>query len=475
MPNTKPIPTPYVLYLAMLSIGMGQTVIYAVMPALGRELGLDAIIINLPLLNIEWQPGKLAITSLSAMTALVFALVAPFWGRRSDKVGRKPVIILGLIGYTIGTLLFNAVAYLGFQGVIGGALLWFLLIAARITHASIMSATFPASNAYIVDITPLTDRAKGLGRMSAANQLGVLMGPVMAGAVLAGFLVPLFIQAAITFVCAILIYFYLVESRRSSASSEASQSATIDNSLDEDENLSPEQRELIEATISTQVLSENVAENVGEITAARPEAHSDKPLPKLSIWDERFRFILPIGFLLYTMQGMVQQTLGFYCEDVLGMPRIESVQAYATAMMVSSVSMLLTQLFIVQRMALSSAQLMRYGLPFCALGYAIIAATSNIPGMLAGMLVFGLGVGMVMPGFSATASYTVSAKEQGSLAGITGATAGMGFVVGPLVGGMLYNLSFDAPYILAAASLLLLAIYVVKNPRFDTVSATSVD
>ena len=72
-------PTPYVLYLAMLSIGMGQTVIYAVMPALGRELGLDAIIVSIPLLAIDWQPGKLAITSLSAMTALVFALVAPFW------------------------------------------------------------------------------------------------------------------------------------------------------------------------------------------------------------------------------------------------------------------------------------------------------------------------------------------------------------------------------------------------------------
>ena len=166
---------PYVLYLAMLSVGMGQTVIYAVMPALGRELGLDTIQLWLPFVEQSWQPGKLAITSLSSMTALVFALVAPYWGVKSDRLGRKSVILIGLFGYTFGTLLFNLVAYAGFQGFLTGGMLWLLLILARVVHAAIMSATFPASNAYIIDITPLTDRAKGFGRMSAANQLGCLL------------------------------------------------------------------------------------------------------------------------------------------------------------------------------------------------------------------------------------------------------------------------------------------------------------
>lgn len=460
------VPTPYVLYLAMLSIGMGQTVIYAVMPALGRELGLDLIVVTMPFFDFEWVPGKMAITSLSAMTALVFASVAPFWGRRSDKVGRKPVILLGLIGYTVGTLLFNSVAYLGFQGIVAGASLWFLLLAARVAHAMIMSATFPASNAYIVDITPLADRAKGLGRTSAANQLGVLLGPVMAAAVAFGFLAPLFLQAILTSICALLVYLYLTESLGKYTPSSDKLAAPF---------LNDDDQAAIDGMISAKVLAENVSENVGEVTAARPEAHSDKPLPKLRITDPRFRFILPIGFVLYVMQGMVQQTLGFYCEDVLGMPRIDSVKYYATAMMASSIAMLCAQLLIVQRSRLTPSQLMRVGLPFCAAGYAVIAMTSSIPGMVAGMMVFGLGVGMVMPGFSATASYTVSAKEQGSLAGITGATAGMGFVVGPLIGGLLYDVSFDAPYILAAVCLAFLALYVLKNPRFDSVASAKVE
>ncbi len=419
---------PYVLYLAMLSVGMGQTVIYAVMPALGRELGLDTIQLWLPFLEQSWQPGKLAITSLSAMTALVFALVAPYWGRRSDTLGRKSVILIGLLGYTLGTLLFNVVAYAGFQGLITGGMLWLLLVFARVVHAAIMSATFPASNAYIIDVTPLADRAKGLGRMSAANQLGVLMGPVLAATVVAGFLMPLMIQALITFICALLVYFFL-----------------------------PESREL------------NVKSAMDLSTKNRVK--DKKRFIKLSFFDPRYRFILPVGLVLYIMQGMVQQTLGFYCEDVLGMSRMSSVQFYATAMMFSSLSMIAAQLFIVQRYSLACSTLIRFGLPFCALGYAVIAFTASQFGLLLGMAMFGFGVGLVMPGFSAAASYTVNSREQGNLSGLIGSIAGIGFVIGPIMGGTIYNFHLSGPCTLAAITLGFLSVYVSINKRFNDLGA----
>jgi MFS transporter, DHA1 family, multidrug resistance protein len=427
-PNSSVALKPYVLYLAMLSVGMGQTVIYAVMPALGRELGLDTIQLWLPFLDQSWQPGKLAITSLSAMTALVFALVAPYWGRKSDMLGRKSVILIGLFGYTLGTLLFNVVAYAGFQGLITGGMLWLLLVLARVVHAAIMSATFPASNAYIIDVTPLADRAKGLGRMSAANQLGVLMGPVMAAAVVAGFLMPLIIQASITFICALLVYYFLPESRE---------------------------------------LNLQSADGVSKNNRLKDK----KTSIKLSFFDPRYQFILPIGLVLYTMQGMVQQTLGFYCEDVLGMSRMSSVQFYATAMMFSSLAMIAAQLFIVQRSSLSCSTLIRCGLPFCALGYAVIAFTATQLGLLLGMAMFGFGVGLVMPGFSAAASYTVDSREQGNLSGLIGSIAGMGFVIGPLMGGAMYNVYLSGPCLLAAIILSFLAVYVLMDKRFSDLGA----
>lgn len=408
---------PYVLFFAMLTIGMGQTVIYAVMPALGRELQLDQVIVPLPLVGIDWQPGKLAITSLSAMTALVFALVAPFWGRLSDRVGRRQVILIGLIGYTVGTFVFNSVAELAMRGIISGVLLWALLLLARIIHAMVMSATFPAASAYMIDITDIRTRAGGLGKMSAANQMGVLLGPVMAATVAFGYLTPLYIQSVLTLTAAVLVYYFLRDSRPQSALDKAKQKV---------------------------------------VSGGR----------KLRMLDPRYRFILPVGFLLYMMQGMAQQTLGFYCEDVVGLDRIASVRYYAFAMMVSSIAMLFSQLVIVQRARMAPATLVKVGLPFCALGYLVIAASTGLLGIFGGMALFGVGVGMAMPGYSSFASLTVDADEQGNLAGITSTIAGMGFVVGPLLGGYVYNYSANAPFAIAGICLSLLALYVMRHRRF---------
>ena len=87
------------LYAAMMAVGMGQSVVFAILPMLGRELALHEMIWQIPLLNIELAPKELAITSLSALTAFVFFIPSPFWGRKSDRWGRKPVIIIGLFGY----------------------------------------------------------------------------------------------------------------------------------------------------------------------------------------------------------------------------------------------------------------------------------------------------------------------------------------------------------------------------------------
>ena len=173
------------------------------------------------------------------------------------------------------------------------------------------------------------------------------------------------------------------------------------------------------------------------------------------------------------MQGIVQQTLGFYCEDVLGMSRMTSVQFYATAMMFSSLAMISAQLFIVQRSSLSCSTFIRCGLPFCALGYATIAFAASQFGLLVGMAMFGFGVGLVMPGFSAAASYTVHSREQGNLSGLIGSIAGMGFVIGPIMGGAIYNLHLSGPCILAAISLSFLSVYVSINKKFSHLGAES--
>jgi DHA1 family multidrug resistance protein-like MFS transporter len=106
----------YVLYLAMVVSGMGQSLVFAILPMLGRALGLQELVVDIPSLGMHWQLHELAITSLSAISALVASVFAAFWGRASDRYGRRYVILIGLGGYAIGALLFSSAALLGLIG-----------------------------------------------------------------------------------------------------------------------------------------------------------------------------------------------------------------------------------------------------------------------------------------------------------------------------------------------------------------------
>ena len=80
----------FLLFIGLFATAIGQAFVFAILPPLGRSVGLDEV----------------RITAIISTSALVFTLVAPFWGRFSDKIGRKPVILIGLMGYCIGSLAF---------------------------------------------------------------------------------------------------------------------------------------------------------------------------------------------------------------------------------------------------------------------------------------------------------------------------------------------------------------------------------
>ena len=82
-----------ILLFALIAVGMGQTVLFAILAPLGREVGLTVIQIG---------------TIISASSITVF-LCMPIWGRASDRWGRKRIILVGLFGYSLGTVLFAAV------------------------------------------------------------------------------------------------------------------------------------------------------------------------------------------------------------------------------------------------------------------------------------------------------------------------------------------------------------------------------
>lgn len=131
-------------------------------------LGFGIIIPLLPFYAQNYGADPFQVTLLMATYSLVQFVFAPLWGRASDRVGRKPVLTLTLVGLGTAHLLF---AWAGN--------LW-LLFAAR-ALAGAMAGNIAAAQAYIADVTPPDKRAQGMGLIGAAFGLGFTLGPAIGG------------------------------------------------------------------------------------------------------------------------------------------------------------------------------------------------------------------------------------------------------------------------------------------------------
>ena len=106
---------------------------------------------------------------LTGLYALMQFLFAPLWGHWSDRVGRKPLVLIGIAGYAIAQALF------GFANS-----LW-LFYGARMIGGILSSAMFPAVTAYVADVTTEDERSRGMAWEGTAVSLGVVFGPALGG------------------------------------------------------------------------------------------------------------------------------------------------------------------------------------------------------------------------------------------------------------------------------------------------------
>jgi multidrug resistance protein len=132
-------------------------------------LGFGIIIPNLAYYAKDTGATTAEIAILMSIYSGMQLLFAPIWGRLSDKHGRKPAILLGLIG--------NAVALIGF----GLAKDYVWLLIARGAAGIASAAVLPSVMAYVADITTPEERGKGMGLMGAAMGLGFILGPAIGG------------------------------------------------------------------------------------------------------------------------------------------------------------------------------------------------------------------------------------------------------------------------------------------------------
>ena len=142
-----------VLFIVMFLVMVGFGIIIPVLPFYAEDLGAS--------------PAQLGL--LMAVYSVMQLIFSPMWGRVSDRIGRKPVMVIGITGLALS---FFLMAYAN--------KLW-MLFAARSLGGILSSANMPTVMAYVADITSEEDRGKGMGIIGASVGLGFILGPAIGG------------------------------------------------------------------------------------------------------------------------------------------------------------------------------------------------------------------------------------------------------------------------------------------------------
>jgi len=373
------------LVVGLLTVAVGQSFIFAILPPLGREVNLSVVQIN----------------SMIACSALVFSVASPSWGRLSDRVGRKPVIVAGLAGYALGNLIFALAFEAAFAGWVTGTGLFASLLMVRCLQSVMMSGTNPGSTAYTADHSAPQHRTRALARLGTASSVGMIIGPILAGALAGmGLLFPLYCATALAAIAAVVVWRYLP------------------------------------ASISL--------------------ASHGKTRRKLSVFDHRLRLYLFCSFGGFTGFAGIQQTLAFRIQDMLQLSGAETAQYTGLALMITALCTLAMQLTVAQRFQAPPLTLIRGGVLFLMAGPMLIAVPGSFTLVLLGMACLGTGLGLAVPAIAAAASLAVDPEEQGGAAGLITACPAAGFVIGPIVCGSLYE--FDPTLSAIGAAVILLAV-----------------
>ena len=397
-PARPPRRAAFALLLAgALCAGMGQTIVFSVLPPLAREMGLTNL-----------QTGIIFMVSAS-----FWVLSGPYWGRASDRGGRKPFVIIGLGAFAVSTGLFAGVIKLGLVGILSGVPLFLLLITARSLYGIIGSAGPPAAQAYIADRTSKTQRTSGMAAFSASFGLGAMLGPGFgAAAAVFGPVAPFYAMAGLAMIMAIAVFVFLPE------------------------NTGPSARDIQR---------------------------------KVTLTDPRILAILIYGLIFGIINAIPIQTIAFYFIDRLGYSTLEAPQIVGVGLMGSAMASLFSQLVIVQRFGVQPRLLMRIAPGLIIAGHFLIWAAPALGTVIFGLVLAGFGAGLAVPAFNAAASLAVDREEQGGAIGLAGAAGASGFILSPFVGMSLYAISPQTPYLLTMALALALWVFAFFSKTIDAI------
>lgn len=343
-----------------------------------------------------WQAGA-AVT----VSGVIWMLLARPWGQASDRYGRRRILLIATAGFTLAywALCLFIDASLRF---LPSALLGFIGLMIGRGLIGVFYAAIPVGgNALIADNIEPQHRAKAMAALGAANACGLVIGPAIA-ALLSRFSLSLpFYAMAILPLLAFVVLHYKLKGQ---------------------------------------------------------ELHLRQAPRKVHLNDPRLGRPMAVAFVAMLCVSIAQITVGFFALDRLGMNPADAAQTAGIALTMVGFALICSQL-LVRRLEWPPLRLIRAGALVAAVGFAGSILADAAWGLWLCFFVSAGGMGLIFPSFAALAANAVDASEQGATAGSIGAAQGFGVVIGPLAATLIYDVDPRLPYLVAAALLLLVALW----------------
>lgn len=376
-----------ILFITVFIDLVGFGMIIPLNPYLARQFGADPTQVGL----------------LMAIYSLMQFIFAPVWGRLSDALGRRPVLVLSLFG--AGTCHFLFAMAPNYES----------LFIARML-AGVMSANISIAMAAMADLTDEKNRASGMGLMGAAFGLGFMFGPFLGGLASSwgsafGSVPPFgpsFAAVMAAVICignSIFAYLAFAETRSSFQD------------LRENERLT---KNLVERMRLT-----------GRFLG--------KPVVGILLFST---------FVFVTAMGLMEAPLFMLVQDRLQW----SIESASMGFAYVGLVLVFTQGFFIRKLypILGEARVLLLGCLLAAIGFIGIAYSSEVLPLAIAVTLLGLGAGCVTPSINGTISLFAHESEQGLAMGVNQSLSAMGRVIGPALGGLLYQKwGGGSPFLLA--------------------------
>ncbi len=374
---------------------MGQMLLNPIIAPLSREMGLR-----------EWHIG--ATISLSAV---VLAASSTYWGRASQRLGVKRVMVTGVLIAAVSLCAFGVLSYLGMNALLTGtSLVVGVMFARGLLYGAGISAVAPTAQAHLVTHTATeSGRVKAMGMIGAAQGMASIAGGVLGGglAALGGMLLPL---AVMPVVMGIGIVDLIVEFR---------------------------------------------PHNV-ERLIAQPK--------RIGFTDPRVRPWIIGGLCLFLVFSSVASVFGFTVQDRFALSGRETAALSALYLTVMGLTMIVGQVVIAPRTGWGAARLFRTGVLLLLVGVICLWPLASKVLLAIACILIGLGMGLAIPGYNTGPTLEMREDEQGAVAGVINANNGIAYAAAPVASTFLYGSNPFLVFIFAIAIAGAVAIYAFAHP-----------